>query len=37
MMENAGNPHIWLDPENVAIMLRHITDALIEVDPSSYG
>ena len=29
-----GNPHIWLDPENVAIMLRHITDALIEVDPS---
>lgn len=30
----AGNPHIWLDPENVAIMLRHITDALIEVDPS---
>ena len=32
--ENAGNPHIWLDPENVAIMLRHVTDALIEVDPS---
>jgi ABC-type Zn uptake system ZnuABC Zn-binding protein ZnuA len=31
---NAGNPHIWLDPENVAIMLRHITEALIEVDPS---
>ena len=30
----AGNPHIWLDPENVAIMLRHITEALIEVDPS---
>jgi ABC-type Zn uptake system ZnuABC Zn-binding protein ZnuA len=30
----AGNPHIWLDPENVAIMLRHITDALIEIDPS---
>jgi ABC-type Zn uptake system ZnuABC Zn-binding protein ZnuA len=29
----AGNPHIWLDPENVAIMLRHITEALIEVDP----
>jgi ABC-type Zn uptake system ZnuABC Zn-binding protein ZnuA len=32
--ENAGNPHIWLDPENVAIMLGHITDAFIEVDPS---
>ncbi|MEK9140550.1 MAG: metal ABC transporter substrate-binding protein [Nitrospirota bacterium] len=31
--ETHGNPHIWLDPENVAIMLRHITDALIEVDP----
>ena len=31
---NAGNPHIWLDPENVAVMLRHITEALIEVDPS---
>lgn len=30
----AGNPHIWLDPENVAIMLRHITEALIQVDPS---
>ncbi|MGQ0556146.1 MAG: metal ABC transporter substrate-binding protein [Nitrospiraceae bacterium] len=30
----AGNPHVWLDPENVATMLRHITEALIEVDPS---
>jgi ABC-type Zn uptake system ZnuABC Zn-binding protein ZnuA len=29
-----GNPHIWLDPENVAIMLRHITEALIAVDPA---
>ena len=28
-----GNPHIWLDPENVAIMLRHITEALIAADP----
>ncbi len=28
-----GNPHIWLDPVNVGIMLRHITRALIEVDP----
>jgi ABC-type Zn uptake system ZnuABC Zn-binding protein ZnuA len=28
-----GNPHIWLDPENVAIMLRHITEALIDIDP----
>jgi ABC-type Zn uptake system ZnuABC Zn-binding protein ZnuA len=29
-----GNPHIWLDPENAAIMLRHITEALIAVDPA---
>ncbi|MBS0151527.1 MAG: zinc ABC transporter substrate-binding protein [Nitrospira sp.] len=28
-----GNPHIWLDPVNVGIMLRHITRALIESDP----
>jgi len=31
---NTGNPHIWLDPENVVIMLRHITDVLVEMDPS---
>ncbi len=31
---NTGNPHIWLDPENVAIMLRHITEVLVDVDPS---
>ena len=30
----SGNPHIWMDPENVAIMLRHITEALIAVDPA---
>jgi len=29
-----GNPHIWLDPENAKIMMRHITEALIKVDPS---
>jgi ABC-type Zn uptake system ZnuABC Zn-binding protein ZnuA len=32
--ESGGNPHIWMDPENVAIMLRHITEALIKVDPA---
>ena len=32
--ESGGNPHIWLDPANVAIMLGHITTALIERDPS---
>lgn len=31
--EPAGNPHIWLDPINVGIMLRHITRALIDADP----
>lgn len=31
--ESGGNPHIWLDPVNVGIMLRHITQALIDVDP----
>jgi zinc/manganese transport system substrate-binding protein len=29
-----GNPHIWLDPENAKIMLRHIAWGLIGVDPS---
>jgi ABC-type Zn uptake system ZnuABC Zn-binding protein ZnuA len=32
--EAGGNPHIWLDPQNVAIMLRHITEALIQADPA---
>ena len=30
----SGNPHIWMDPDNVVVMLQHITDALIEVDPA---
>lgn len=29
----AGNPHVWLDPENAKIMMRHITEAFITVDP----
>lgn len=28
-----GNPHVWLDPENAKIMMRHITEAFIKVDP----
>jgi ABC-type Zn uptake system ZnuABC Zn-binding protein ZnuA len=32
--EPRGNPHIWMDPDNVAVMLRHITEALIAVDPA---
>ncbi len=31
---HAGNPHIWLDPENVGIMLSHITNALSRLDPA---
>ncbi|MCP9451065.1 MAG: metal ABC transporter substrate-binding protein [Nitrospira sp.] len=30
----SGNPHIWMDPNNVEIMVRHIADALIAVDPA---
>jgi len=29
-----GNPHIWMDPENAMMMLRHITEALSQVDPA---
>ena len=29
----SGNPHVWLDPENAKIMMRHITEALIKTDP----
>jgi ABC-type Zn uptake system ZnuABC Zn-binding protein ZnuA len=30
---HAGNPHVWLDPENAKVMMRHITEAFIKVDP----
>src|SRR6266540_3615251 len=30
----SGNPHIWFDPENAKVMVRHIADGLIEVDPT---
>ena len=29
-----SNPHIWMDPDNVVIMLQHITEALIQADPA---
>ena len=35
--QSSGNPHIWLDPENAAIMMRHITEALITADPAHTG
>jgi ABC-type Zn uptake system ZnuABC Zn-binding protein ZnuA len=28
-----GNPHVWMDPANAITMMRHITEALIQVDP----
>jgi ABC-type Zn uptake system ZnuABC Zn-binding protein ZnuA len=30
---HAGNPHVWLDPENAKTMVRHVTEALVAVDP----
>src|SRR2546421_7447968 len=29
----SANPHVWLDPENAKIMMRHITEAFITLDP----
>lgn len=29
-----GNPHVWLDPENAKVMMRHITEAFSKVDPA---
>ncbi|MFO0774904.1 MAG: metal ABC transporter substrate-binding protein [Nitrospiraceae bacterium] len=29
-----GNPHVWLDPDNVAMMVTHIATALGQVDPT---
>lgn len=29
-----GDPHIWLDPENAKLMVRHITEGLIKIDPT---
>ncbi|MCC6140507.1 MAG: zinc ABC transporter substrate-binding protein [Nitrospira sp.] len=31
---SGGNPHVWMDPESVATMLRHITKTLITLDPA---
>jgi len=31
--DHAGNPHVWLDPENAKIMMRHITEAFISLEP----
>ena len=32
--DDRGNPHVWLDPENAMTMMRHITEALIQIDPA---
>ena len=29
-----GSPHVWMDPENATTMMRHITEALIQLDPA---
>jgi ABC-type Zn uptake system ZnuABC Zn-binding protein ZnuA len=31
--QHSGNPHVWLDPENAKVMMRHIAEAFIKVDP----
>jgi zinc/manganese transport system substrate-binding protein len=33
-VDERGNPHVWLDPENAMTMMRHITEALIQLDPT---
>jgi zinc transport system substrate-binding protein len=35
--EPAGSmdPHIWMSPQNVQIMVRNITDGLIQIDPDN--
>ena len=33
--ENAGDPHIWLDPSNVKIMCSNIYKTLCEIDPDN--
>ncbi len=33
----SGNPHVWLDPENAKIMIRHIAEAFSQVDPAHAG
>ena len=30
----SGNPHIWLDPQNAIVQVKHIRDALIQADPA---
>jgi ABC-type Zn uptake system ZnuABC Zn-binding protein ZnuA len=32
--DEQGNPHVWMDPENAMTMMRHITEALIQADPT---
>lgn len=29
-----GDPNIWLDPENTKLMVRHITEGLLKIDPA---
>ncbi len=33
-VDERGNPHVWMDPENATTMMRHITEALIQIDPA---
>ncbi|HSQ27973.1 MAG TPA: metal ABC transporter substrate-binding protein [Anaerolineales bacterium] len=31
--EHAGDPHVWMDPNNVLIWVDHIESTLVEIDP----
>jgi ABC-type Zn uptake system ZnuABC Zn-binding protein ZnuA len=31
---SSGNPHIWLDPEHAATMVKHMSTAMSELDPA---
>lgn len=33
--EGGADPHIWLDPANVRIMIGHLRDRLIDLDPAN--
>lgn len=33
--EHAGDPHVWMDPNNVLIWVDHIESTLVEIDPQN--
>ncbi len=35
LIENAPNPHVWMDPNNIKIMASRLTEKLIEIDAAN--